>query len=719
MKKKNELEKLSEKLLAEDITLPETLSAEKIEKLLENGETAAVSGYAPKKRKGKRAAKIIASAAAAIILVAGVTAAAMYSTNSVEHMKQNAVISEKTKNSDRSEIENAVLTYFKSLYNDIYDRSFGVALKSSDAAGGSAMNPAETADQMNGSTDAVYAVGGTATRYSETNVQVNGVDEGDIIKNDGRYIYYINEGYASTGRKLELIITDCEKPESMNIVSRTSVYSGDDAFYYVSDMYLYGDKLAVVTQTSSENTYSCGEETTQDGENTSAICERAINLRETDTAVTVYDISDKADVKELYTFSSDGSYVSSRMINGKLITVSSYSIPYYDMLYNDAYDFDAQCELIKKRCIPEYSVNGNESRKIDSDSIMLSNENKPEAYTVISLLDLNDLSKEPVFTSNLSGGGEVYCTGKNLFIAECEYNYENEDNKEVFAAYDDNGKYYDSVTRIYKYDITDEGVLYKSCATVGGTWLNQFSMDKYGEYFRIATTGYYSGEGTQFSMVYIFDGDMNTAGFLGGIAEGEDIYAARFIGETLYLVTFYQTDPLFVIDLSDPANPKIKGELKLPGFSSYLHPISENLIIGVGVGGNDMGTDGSAKVSLFDISDAENPKEIDSEIIYSASFDTSHKAFMTVDSDTAALCVRHYGCDANDNYTETQSIALFDISDGEITLSKEYECLSKGEYYYVGSIRGAFIGNTIFAVNDIGIAAYDMTTGNKTGEVQF
>jgi uncharacterized secreted protein with C-terminal beta-propeller domain len=148
---------------------------------------------------------------------------------------------------------------------------------------------------------------------------------------------------------------------------------------------------------------------------------------------------------------------------------------------------------------------------------------------------------------------------------------------------------------------------YDASGRVSGSVLNRYSMDEYEGYFRIATT---TGWGTSsLNRVYVLDGTLSVAGALENLAQGERIYSARFMGNRCYLVTFRQVDPFFVIDLSDPSQPKLLGELKITGYSDYLHPYDENHIIGIGKE-TDAGLYQGLKISLFDVSDVSNPKEI-------------------------------------------------------------------------------------------------------------
>jgi len=186
--------------------------------------------------------------------------------------------------------------------------------------------------------------------------------------------------------------------------------------------------------------------------------------------------------------------------------------------------------------------------------------------------------------------------------------------------------------------------------------------------------------------------------------------SARFMGDVLYLVTFMQTDPLFVVDLSDPEKPEIKGELKIPGFSTYLHPAGDGLLIGVGEGGTMTGTDGTAKISLFDVSDPAEPKELDNYTTnFAGSFITNHKAFMVIDENTFAIPFFTYGV--------TESVLVFSVENNGITIDNFYDCLIGIRDY--GTTRGIFIDTVLYTVNVNGIIAYDMTTKDKLAEIKF
>lgn len=698
------------KLISEDVKLPESLSAENIERLInEKG------GIVEPKRKRNyyftKAAKWCSAAAAAVILVVGVGAVVENANDYIPAENQEQIIEDKISKSDYSEIEKSVLTYYKEIYNEqleLYYTSedadgfdMGSILDNIGAKNEAAMDSSVSTNSSTQSTGSSGAAGADKGDFSETNTQVEGVDEADIIKNDGRYIYYLT--------KNTVTITDCSDAKNMKVVSRIKLFETDDYDYIANEMFLHGDKLIAVFQHRVEDktyTKSNSEDSTAVNANEVYVtCDCCLYAMRYDTLIYVYDISDKASPEKVASHKISGDYVSSRIADGKLVAVTNFSIPYE---YIRAENFEDSCAVLKDNCIPEYTFNGKTTR-IPAQNIKLLDEENPSNYTVTAVMSLEN-DTEMKLDAFLGGGTEIYCTQDELFVAESLVSWWQQD--EDYKPKDANGVEFTTATRIYKFDITDEGVKYITNAVVGGIWLNQFSMDKHGNYFRIATNGSEYRGGESFTMVYVLDENMNTVGYLGGIAKGEDMKAARFLGNTLYLVTFYQTDPLFVIDMSDPTSPEIKGELKIPGFSSYLHPIGNGLVIGLGEGGTMNGADGTAKISLFDVSDPYNPKELDNySTNVSAYFINNHKAFVAIDENTFAMPL-------GNNYAYlSERIIVFTVENGSILIDGSYDCCTGNSVYE--SARASFINDTLFAVNSNGICAYDMVSDKKLGKIGF
>ena len=703
MNNNNFYDELSKKLNNEEITLPESLSAENIEKLI-NEKGKIIAPLRVKEGKGKKVIKVITSVAAVFLLVIGIASTAGITVDKLEKIKQDKIIANYFTSSDYSEIENAVLNYYKEIFNSKNNYNIGNVFDGFNGLNGKFNDTEESIedDNLNFSESTDQSA---TSDYSKTNVQVDGVDEGDIIKNDGRYIYYIKDS--------KIVISDCQKPENMNIVSEIDFNSDEENSLSPNEMFIYNNKLIVVLDKCEKL-----ENEENETEIKFSVYDCYVNVKY-DTVVKVYDISAKNKPTLCYSQFISGMYNSSRITNGKLIVVTNYNIPYNEDVSDD---FEDACNKLKDYIVPVYSVNGSTMKKIPSDRIGVLDKDEPSSYMITAIINLNDDNSEPLMNGYLGGSDEIYCTESEIFIAEMECSYW-EGNGTEYLPCDDRNNYFDCITHIYKFDITDEGVIYKSDAKVGGGWLNQFSMDKHGDYFRIVTNGCKNINGkyqTLESMVYIFDKDMKLIGCLDSIALGEDIKAAKFMGNTLYLVTFYQTDPLVVIDLTDVTAPKIKGELKIPGFSSYLHPVGNNLVVGVGTGGTFNGIDGSAKISLFDVTDPCNPKEIDNYTVNDAYFDTDHKAFTIIDDTTFAISCVRYSTDRNYNYVENSSSIVFNVTSDGLDIHGDYAgCAKTDDDYSYGSFRSAFIDSTLFAVNGYGIKSYDMNTNKLLGELNF
>lgn len=711
MKKiKNEFEK---RLMNEEIALPESLSAENIERLI-NEKGGIIEPHRKRNYNTKAVLKWCAAAAASIVMIIGIGAAIDSTSDYIEKNEQQEVIENQVVQSDYSEIEKTVLNYFKDIYNNRYSYTndsfnFGAALDGFLVKEEGAADLVAPGDSVNNASKPSAPTTGTGdagdNKHSTTNTQVSGVDEADIIKNDGRYIYYLHDNFVT--------ITDCADAENMQIISEIKLFGESEYDMQASEMYLYEDSLVVILKKSVETIkyYDHDEELTGvagDSIKVDSYC--CCYAPRYDTIIRIYNISDIKNPEMTFTHKICGDYISSRVTDDRLLTVVRYEIPYN---YIEAEKFEDYCTVLKDNCIPTYSVNDGAMKRIESECITMFDQKKPTSYTVTSVIDLDSENKEPTVDAFLGGGTEVYCTQNEIFIAESMFSYWMQDKEEVVK--DVNGTEFTTATRIHKLDITNEGVNYNTSTVVGGIWLNQFSMDKYGDYFRIATNGSKYRGGESCTMVYVFDKDMKIVGFLDGIAKGEDMKSARFLGNTLYLVTFFQTDPLFVVDLTDPTKPEVKGELKIPGFSSYLHPIGNGLVIGIGEGGTMNGTDGSAKVSLFDVSDPCNPKELDNYVVSDSYFLSDHKAFMTVDEDTFGIPLIKY----NYNGYQTSEMLLIDISGNGIEIAGRFSGRTKMYSYSTWQMRGAFINENLFVVNSYGIVSYNMETEEMLCDLAF
>ncbi|MDD4048603.1 MAG: beta-propeller domain-containing protein [Clostridia bacterium] len=466
-----------------------------------------------------------------------------------------------------------------------------------------------------------------ATDYSETNVQVQGVDEADIVKTDGEYIYQVNKG--------RVIVCKAYPAEEMEVVSTLDF---TDENYQPQEIYIDKKYLVVIGTSRHNGEYPVIMNGIADGVESKRIYPRPNHHRDSLKAL-IYDIKDKTNITKLREVEVDGRYLSSRKIGSYLYLIANNPIEWYSnqkeedylppTFRDTAFKDEAVAIPYKDMCYIPPITQAN--------------------YLVIAGIDLESNDEAAQISTYLGAGENIYVSQENLFIALSKR--ENEDvsiqqnnMKRIAPRYRG-----DSInTMVYKFSLDKGKVTYLSKGEVPGTLLNQFSMDEHKKHLRIATTkGNIWGSGNNQSQnnVYILDESMSIVGRIEGIAPGEKIYSSRFMGDRAYLVTFKDTDPLFVLDLKEPQNPRILGALKIPGYSDYLHPYDENHIIGIGKDtieipykdreGNVIDSNAyyqGMKLAVFDVTDVKNPKEMFKEIIGDRGTDSellrNHKALL-------------------------------------------------------------------------------------------
>ena len=496
--------------------------------------------------------------------------------------------------------------------------------------------------------------------YSTTNIQVEGVDEADIVKSDGKYIYVVS------GDKV--VIIDAYPAENARVLSEI------EASERPTELFINEDKLVVFGWTH----------------------------------VKVYDVSDRENPILTRDVSFDGRYFNSRMIGSYVYVIINSPTIYYE------------AEKINLPCI---SSNGN-TKTVPATEIYYFGNIDDYSYEFTTIMAINAQDDEEEITSEtflIGTTQNIFVSSNNIYVTYTDY--------WVYPLRDWSNKISDLETEktiIHKISITDGTIEYKSWGEVPGRVLNQFSMDEYQGYFRIATTTGEVWSGGAQNNVYVLDEDLNIAGRLEGIAPGERIYSARFMGDRAYLVTFKKVDPLFVIDLRDPRDPKVLGELKIPGYSDYLHPYDETHLIGVGKEAVDMGSFAwyqGVKIALFDVSDPENPIEISKYVIGDRGTDSyalsDHKAFLFSRSKNllvipillAEINEEQYPGGVPPNaYGEYtwQGAYVFDISlvdglvlRGGISHSENDAQLEWGWYYSSRSVkRSLYIENVLYTISD-------------------
>jgi inhibitor of cysteine peptidase len=389
-------------------------------------------------------------------------------------------------------------------------------------------------------------------KYSTTNVQVGGVDEADIVKTNGTYIYTI------TGNTLRII--DAYPAEHAKIVA-TLEFSGSP-----QALYLTGDRLIVISEESDTREFwQCAKIGCAD-----AAWSRPV------TRIFTYAVSDPAHPEPVRQITVDGSYSDSRMIGTYLyfITTSTAGTSTDGNAFPQILDFAQGI--------------------ITPDVYYFDSTDRAFSYTTIGSVDTATTAPVKARTFLIGAAGTIYVSPTHLYIG-------------IATPADDSGAVQ---TDIYSFTIDDGRIAYSAQGTVNGALLSQYSLDESGGNLRLATTGI-EGAGRykgRFSTVYILDSSMNTIGSLKKLAPGEQISAARFAGSRLYLATRQGSAPLMVIDLSDPANLHVLGELELPGYAGYLYPYNDSYMISIGRGSDN----GGVRLALFNVTNVSAPSVTDS-----------------------------------------------------------------------------------------------------------
>ncbi|MFB3888861.1 MAG: beta-propeller domain-containing protein [Candidatus Bathyarchaeia archaeon] len=405
----------------------------------------------------------------------------------------------------------------------------------------------------------------TASGYSTTNIQVAGVDEADRVKTDGRYIYVISNN--------AVYILDANPPDA-KVVAKLSFDEASVSGIFLSQD---GSKLAVLGNQYRYYTYD---------KMPAGAAIMPPNFNSGSTFISVYDVTNKAQPVLARNFTMSGSYFNSRMIGNYvyiIVTESAY-------LYGDVVPLPIVYEGAKFSQVDA-------SRVYYTDVV-----DSSYTYTTFIALNIADAAQAPTnMTLMTSYASDLYVSLNNIYV--------------TYPVWGEKG----TTTMIYRIHVADDTLTFYAKGNVTGSVLNQYSMDEYNGYFRVATTSWDSSpirsnvQSKQQNNVYVLNMSLAVVGKLENLGSGENLHAARFMGNRCYLVTFQKTDPLFVIDLTEPSNPTVLGELKMPGYSDYLHPYDETHLIGVGKEAveaqeGDFAWYQGMKIALFDVSNVNEPK---------------------------------------------------------------------------------------------------------------
>ena len=596
------------------------------------------------------------------------------------------------------------------------------------------------------------------TDHSDTFDQEEGVLESDIVKTDGRYIYKLNAGgtydYSSIDGVDEITmvkghkrvmpsvgiveVKDGEFGEksvidlsgAVNRIEKELVGGTKDADVYADQMYLYNDMIVVIGNISKWD---------DDYTNYS---------RKTFAAVYSAKSHDLID-----TYVQDGYFNDVRITpDGYLYLISDYSTQDYSKI-TDKNDYI--------RFIPSAGLVDDFGFVEPADILMPEGTLQPGyslSYTIISSLDLNTSGSVRVAENKALAGysGEIYCSADNLYTAA--YDYGKDLPEDVAYGFTTNKTTDTVLTRIA---IGGGQITPAASGKIAGVVNDQFSMSEYNGYFRVATTcneytltytkgeyydydtyydtddpenlpepekheyGYFDYSSVkQDNRVYVLDLDMNLVGSIGDFGIDESVKSVNFNGDMAYVVTYEQTDPLFAIDLSDPAAPKILDEYKILGYSTYMQRWSDDLLIGFGPDADSDGVETGVKLVMFDNSDPNELKEVgkvalnrnrnDYQGIWSTATYDRKALLIDPEKNLIAFPTTEYSYDPYDySDSQTESYRFYSYEDGKFVHKGDFSTPS--ENYTNELVRALYISDWVYVVSDSNeIYSIDLNSNMQT-----
>ena len=550
------------------------------------------------------------------------------------------------------------------------------------------------------------AAGEAGQDFSGTNVQVQGVDEPDLVKTDGELL--IAAGQA----RLHVIDVSGDQPRKLAEVDLRQ--QGWD-----HQLMLDGDRLLVLTRGQ-------GPLPTGVAEDAGDAAREGISMPAPgaeSTTVTVIDLSAPAAPKTVSTLTLEGSYVSARMVDGvvRIVTRSQpTAMPFeYPVEGTPAAELRAaehNRDVVESSTVedwlPSYVLETGDAvssgQLVGCDQVHHPVEfSGPGTLTVVTV-DPDD-PRPGNAVSILSGAETVYASAEALYVATTDW-------EQMRIMSTGEAPVSDASTQIHKFDISDAAATrYVASGAITGTLLNQFAMDEHEGNLRVASTG-----GTEsFVTVLGQQGEqLVEVGKVGGLGRDERIYSVRFIGDLGYVVTFRQVDPLYVVDLSNPAAPAVRGELKILGYSAYLHPMGDDLLLGVGQDASEEGRVQGTQLAVFDVSDPANPRRVHQLRVDSASSEAEydHHAFLYWPATgLTVLPVQTY----TDTSFWSGAIA-FDVDAGSGISEQGRITHMRTPEDYLGQIRRSIVvGDALYTLSERGLMASDLDALTERAFVEF
>ncbi|HJD14301.1 MAG TPA: beta-propeller domain-containing protein [Candidatus Ruminococcus avistercoris] len=496
--------------------------------------------------------------------------------------------------------------------------------------------------------------------YSQTNVQTEGVDEGDVVKTDGRYLYIIREG-----REVQIVSIQAGKMAEVAVIRPTLEQSENS----ILDMYLTGDTLQIICQRYDADMQ-------EDGEDAYYMNYRGI------TSVCTYDLTDRANPVHVGTTEQEGTYYTSRK-SGEYLYLFTSVYPQESLIRQYA-DQGKEYGLIPL-------VNG-EAMAASDIYIPRDDDKSGTEYMLITSVNENKPDQIADQKAILESASRFYVSTENIYLER------------------ENWEAGSTQTAIARFSFSQGKIKGESAGVVNGAVTDDFATNEYDGFLRVLTTQW-NDSGSQTNNVYVLDQNMEIVGKIDNLAEDESIYSARFMGNTGYFVTYRQVDPLFSVDFSDPTHPKILGELKVSGFSEYLHFYGENRLLGIGWETDpETGATKGLKLSMFDVSDPADVKEVDKLVIKNIDYfpgEYNYKALtVSPEKNVIGLAASSYESSGTVN-----SYMVFSYDEKEGFLTDLTYGLQEGGDVSAEEVRGVYADDTFYVADGNNVTAFNMGKG--------
>lgn len=680
-------------------TIPESLEPENMKKFLEEN-----TGKNKKKKMFRRWYGMAVAAACLVLLLFVEKNTKILQEKSSEENSESAADSSNGNSksvTDSSELDKTVGDVslvpqeYDTSYDELYD-FFHKKQKENETYYNSTKGESKQ-EMAEDSSTGVSKDEAPLQEYADTNKQEAGVDEADCIKNDGRYLYQI---MTEEENGMALQITDTKG--GLKEVSRIEGFDNIFSFYVWNDTVVILESCWV--EASSESALP---------ENTSDVSEYGIDdtWAGYDTSfqkIHIYDITERKNPVEKHVFHIKGGYLDSRITDGYLYCFLNSGV---DELQERS-NYKSYAPVLEGKTMP-------------ASSIYLPEQADSANYLIAVAVDLRHPEKITDAKAVVTSADHVYVTDSDIYVLD------NSKDQEADAE-----GIYSNRTNIIRF-YYEEGIFRKEAeGSVKGILLDDMAINESEGYLRMAVTvdsyrkkrikddawnaiiGYERKDEKRDNSLYVLNKDLNIIGKIEGLAENEKIYSARFLKDTGYFVTFRQTDPLFSVDLSEPENPKITGELKISGFSEYLHFYSENLLLGIGMEADEeTGRTKGMKLSMFDISNPADVKEQDKYDLSEYNYSECLYDYKQVMIDTDKNLLGFYAEGYEDGYGSNEwkrDYLLFFYENGGFQQKMKIACNTDTKNGTYCRVRGTYIGDIFYLMYGDGrIESYSLLDGSQ------